>query len=174
MITGAQGGHPDTAAGAKCTIVIAPLLQGRIPAICTRVTTVTTPGETVDVVITDYGIAINPRRQDLIECMKDVDLPFCTIEELRDKAYAMVGEPDPVQFDDRIVGVIEARDGTIIDVVRQIKEYEFSKPLFINTDPGQAGKGRRSGGTVSFRAVLPPKMLRKCETFMEIYKENAK
>lgn len=58
--------------------------------------------------------------------MKDVDLPFCSIEELRDKAYAMVGEPDPVQFEDRIVGVIEARDGTIIDVVRQIKEYEFS------------------------------------------------
>ena len=125
MITGAQGGHPDTAAGAKCTIVIAPLLQGRIPAICTNVTTVTTPGESVDVVITDYGIAINPRRQDLIECMKGVDLPFCTIEELRDKAYAMVGTPDPVQFDDRVVGVIEARDGTIIDVVRKIKDYEF-------------------------------------------------
>ena len=79
MITGAQGGHPDTAAGAKCTIVIAPLLQGRIPAICTNVTTVTTPGDSVDVVITDYGIAINPKRQDLIECMKDVKLPFCTI-----------------------------------------------------------------------------------------------
>ena len=126
MITGAQGGHPDTAAGAKCTIVIAPLLQGRIPAICTNVTTVTTPGESVDVVITDYGIAINPRRQDLIECMKDVNLPFCTIEELRDKAYAMVGTPDPVQFDDRVVGVIEARDGTIIDVVRKIKDYEFT------------------------------------------------
>ncbi len=55
IITGAQGGHPDTAAGAKCTIVISPLLQGRIPAICTDVTTVTTPGESVDVVITDYG-----------------------------------------------------------------------------------------------------------------------
>ena len=62
--------------------MIAPLLQGRIPAICTNVTTVTTPGETVDVVITDYGIAINPRGQDLIECMKDVKLPFCTIVEL--------------------------------------------------------------------------------------------
>ena len=84
MITGAQGGHPDTAAGAKCAIVIAPLLQGRTPAICTDVTTVTTPGESVDVVITDYGIAINPKRQDLIEAMKDVDLPFKTIEELRD------------------------------------------------------------------------------------------
>ena len=80
MITGAQGGHPDTAAGAKCAIVIAPLLQGRTPAICTDVTTVTTPGESVDVVITDYGIAINPKRQDLIEAMKDVDLPFKTIE----------------------------------------------------------------------------------------------
>lgn len=125
VITGAQGGHPDTAAGAKCTIVIAPLLQGRIPAICTNVTTVTTPGETVDVVVTDYGIAINPRRQDLIDCMKDVDLPFYTIEELRDMAYKMVGEPDPVQFGDRVVGIIEGRDGTIMDVVRQVKDFEF-------------------------------------------------
>jgi len=125
MITGAQGGHPDTAAGAKCAIVIAPLLQGRIPAICTECTTITTPGETVDVVVTDYGIAINPKRQDLIEAMKGVDLPFKTIEELRDMAYKMVGKPDPVQFGDRVVGIIEARDGTIIDVVRQVKPYEF-------------------------------------------------
>ena len=125
MITGAQGGHPDTAAGAKCAIVIAPLLQGRTPAICTDVTTVTTPGESVDVVITDYGIAINPRRQDLIEAMKDVDLPFKTIEELRDIAYSIAGEPQKVQFGDRVVGVIESRDGTIMDVVRQIKPFEF-------------------------------------------------
>ncbi|WP_455500305.1 citrate lyase subunit alpha, partial [Gemmiger sp.] len=65
VITGAQGGHPDTAQGAKCTIVIAPLLQGRIPAICTDVTTVTTPGESVDIVVTDYGVAVNPKRPDL-------------------------------------------------------------------------------------------------------------
>mgnify|MGYP000703574483 FL=1 len=126
VITGAQGGHPDTAAGAKCTIVIAPLLQGRIPAICSEVTTVTTPGESIDVVITDYGIAINPRRQDLIEAMKGVDLPFKTIEELRDIAYSIVGEPEKVQFGDRVVGIIEARDGTIMDVVRQVKPYEFA------------------------------------------------
>jgi citrate lyase subunit alpha/citrate CoA-transferase len=126
IITGAQGGHPDTAAGAKCTIVIAPLLQGRIPAICTDVTTVTTPGESIDVVITDYGIAINPRRQDLIDSMKNVDLPFKTIEELRDIAYSIVGEPERVQFDDKVVGIIESRDGTIMDVVRKIKNFEFS------------------------------------------------
>lgn len=126
MITGAQGGHPDAAQGAKCTIVVCPLLQGRVPAVCTEVTTVTTPGESVDVVVTDYGVAINPARQDLIEAMKDVeDIPFCTIEELRDKAYEIVGEPDPVQFGDRIVGIIEGRDGTIMDVVREVKDYEW-------------------------------------------------
>ncbi len=125
VVTGAQGGHPDTAAGAKCTIVIAPLLQGRIPAICSKVTTVTTPGETVDVIVTDYGIAINPRRSDLIEHMKDVDLPFYTIEQLRDIAVSMVGEPEPVRFGERVVGIIESRDGSILDVVREIAPYEF-------------------------------------------------
>jgi len=93
--------------------------------VCTEVTTVTTPGEDVDVVVTDYGIAINPKRQDLIEAMKDTDLPLMTIEELRDIAYSITGEPEKVQFADRVVGVIEARDGTVMDVVRQIKEFEF-------------------------------------------------
>ena len=126
VITGAQGGHPDTAAGAKCAIVITPLIQGRIPAVCTDVTTVTTPGESVDVVVTDYGIAINPLRKDLLEAMKDVPLPFKTIEELRDIAYGIVGKPEKVQFGERVVGIIESRDGTVMDVVRQIKPFAFS------------------------------------------------
>jgi len=125
VITGAQGGHPDTAAGARCTIVIVPLLQGRIPAVCTNVTTVTTPGESVDVIVTDYGIAVNPGRQDLIDALKNTKLPLCTIEELRDQAYAIVGEPQPVQFGEKIVGIIEARDGSIMDVVREVKEFSF-------------------------------------------------
>ena len=126
IITGAQGGHPDTAQGAKCTIVIAPLLQGRIPAICTDVTTVTTPGESVDIVVTDYGVAVNPRRPDLLEALKAADcVPLKTIEELRDIAYSIVGEPEKVQFGDRIVGIIEARDGTVMDVVREVKPFSF-------------------------------------------------
>lgn len=128
VITGAQGGHPDTAAGAKCTIVLAPLLQGRIPAICSDVTTVTTPGESIDIVVTDYGVAVNPRRPDLLEALKAADcIPLKTIEELRDIAYSIVGEPEKVQFADRVVGIIEARDGTIMDVVRQIKPFEFAE-----------------------------------------------
>ena len=74
MITGAQGGHPDTAQGAKCAIVICPLLQGRIPAICSEVTTVTTPGESIDVVVTDYGVAVNPARQDILEALKKLQV----------------------------------------------------------------------------------------------------
>ena len=126
VITGAQGGHPDTAQGAKCTIVIAPLLQGRIPAICTDVTTVTTPGESVDIVVTDYGVAVNPARPDLLKALQDADcVPLKTIEELRDIAYSIVGEPEKVQFGDRVVGIIEARDGTIMDVVREVKPFSF-------------------------------------------------
>ena len=128
VITGAQGGHPDTAQGAKCTIVIAPLLQGRIPAICTDVTTVTTPGESVDIVVTDYGVAVNPTRPDLLEALQKADcVPLKTIEELRDIAYSIVGEPEKVQFGDRVVGIIEARDGTIMDVVREVKPFAFSE-----------------------------------------------
>lgn len=127
LITGAQGGHPDTAAGAKCTIVITPLVQGRSPAVCTDVTTVTTPGETVDVIITDYGIAVNPKRPDLFEAAQTCGAPVMTIEQLRDIAYSIVGTPEKIQFGERVVGVVEARDGTIIDVVRQRKEYEFKE-----------------------------------------------
>ena len=126
VITGAQGGHPDTAQGAKCTIVIVPLLQGRIPAICTDVTTVTTPGESVDIVVTDYGVAVNPARPDLLEALQKADcVPLKTIEELRDIAYSIVGEPEKVQFGDRVVGIIEARDGTVMDVVREVKPFSF-------------------------------------------------
>ena len=126
VITGAQGGHPDAAMGAKCTIVITPLLQGRIPAVCSKVTTVTTPGESIDVVVTDYGVAVNPARTDLLEALKEAgNIPLHTIEELRDMAYAITGEPEPVQFGDRIVGIIEGRDGTVMDVVRQVKEFEY-------------------------------------------------
>ena len=125
MITGAQGGHPDTAAGAKCTIVITPLIQGRSPAVCTEVTTVTTPGDTVDVVVTDYGIAVNPARQDLMDAAKKCGAPVYTIEQLRDIAYSIVGKPEKIEFGDRVVGIVEARVGSIIDVVRQMKEYQF-------------------------------------------------
>ena len=47
------------------------------------------------------------------------------IEQLQEKAYELVGEPDPLQWEDKVVAVVEARDGTILDVVRQVKPFSF-------------------------------------------------
>ena len=62
----------------------------------------------------------------MIDALKDSGLPLKSIEELRDIAYAMTGEPEHVQFGDRVVGIIEARDGNIMDVVREIKPFQFA------------------------------------------------
>jgi len=114
------GGHQDAAAGSFVTIIVAPLLRGRIPVIRKDVTTVSTPGETIDVIVTDRGIAINPRREDLIEAVKG-KMEIVDIEELYKKAKSLVGEPKQPSFSDEIIGIIEYRDGTILDVVRRLK-----------------------------------------------------
>jgi citrate lyase subunit alpha/citrate CoA-transferase len=85
-----------------------------------RVTTVITPGETVDVLVTDHGIAVNPRRPEVAERIKAAHLPLYTIEELKKKAEKVTGAPEPLPFGDKIVGMVEYRDGTIIDVIREI------------------------------------------------------
>lgn len=125
ILRGAPGGHPDASAGAKCTIIVTPLVRGRIPTVCERVVTVTTPGDSVDALVTDYGIAVNPARQDLIEALSAAKIPLSTIGALKDKAYSMVGRPDDLEFYDRVVAIVEARDGTILDIVRQVKPYEL-------------------------------------------------
>ncbi len=122
IIRGAPGGHVDTSAGSRCSIIVTPLCRSRIPTIRDRVLTVTTPGETVDIVVTEVGVAVNPRRPDLLEALRDAPVPILTIEELKERAYALVGIPDPIRFTERVVALIEYRDGTIIDVVYQIAE----------------------------------------------------
>ncbi len=124
VIMGASGGHSDTAVGSGLSVIVAPLIRGRTSTVTKRALSVVTPGESVDVFVSDRGIAINPRRKDLIEHFCDVRLPFHTMEELLDKAERLVGRPDPIEFTDKVVGLIEYRDGTIIDVVRQVKGLE--------------------------------------------------
>lgn len=121
VLRGAPGGHPDTAAGSKCCIIVTPLTRGRMATVCDEVVTVTTPGDCVDVLVTDYGIAVNPLRRDLIDCLDAAGIAHVTIETLRDKAYGLVGTPDRLEWEDQVVAVVEARDGTILDVVRKIR-----------------------------------------------------
>lgn len=119
VMMGASGGQSDTAAGAKVTVVVAPLLRGRMPIIIDQVHTIVTPGETVDIIVTEQGIAVNPKRADLIKNLQGTQLPIMSIEALRDKAYKYSGTPAPAKVSDEIIGVVEYRDGTVIDVVRK-------------------------------------------------------
>ncbi len=121
VLRGAPGGHPDTAAGSKCCIIVTPLTRGRMATVCEQVVTVTPPGDCVDVVVTDYGIAVNPLRPDLIACLDEAGIPHVSIESLKEKAYSLVGRPDSLEWEDQVVAVLESRDGTILDVVRKIK-----------------------------------------------------
>ncbi len=114
------GGHQDVAAGAGITMILMPTMRGRIPTIRKEVTTVTTPGETVDVLVTERGIAVNPRREDLIEDLKG-KVPLVDIEELYKRVTRFCKEPKPPKLGDEIVAIIEYRDGTVIDVVRNVK-----------------------------------------------------
>ena len=118
-IMGGSGGHSDTAAGAKLTIIVTQLMKARLPIIKDSVTTVTTPGESIDVIVTERGIAVNPRRADLMEKLKQTNLPVMTIEELKAIAEKMTGKPNAIELSDEIVAVIEYRDGSVIDVVRR-------------------------------------------------------
>ena len=119
IIMGGSGGHSDAAAGAKMTIIVANLLRGRLPILLDKVLTVTTPGETVDVLVTEHGVAVNPRRPELAVRMKEAGLPVRDVHELKALAEKMAGIPRTPVFDGRIVGIMEYRDGTVIDVVRQ-------------------------------------------------------
>ena len=119
IIMGASGGHCDTAAGAKLAIVVAPLLRGRLPMVLDRVDTIVTPGETVDVIITERGLAVNPRRKDLLDSLKGSGLPVMDIHDLHKMAVELAGKPESLEAGDEVVAVIEYRDGSVIDVVRK-------------------------------------------------------
>jgi citrate lyase subunit alpha/citrate CoA-transferase len=119
-IIGGSGGHADTAAGAKLTIITTRLTAAGFPKIVDRVGTVTTPGETVDVLVTEAGIAVNPKRTDLVERLRTTDLPLCNIEDLRVQAAAASERQPTHSKGERIVAVSEYRDGSVTDVVRQI------------------------------------------------------
>lgn len=121
-INQAVGGHQDTAVGAKMSVILAPLMRARIPIIVDKVTTVCTPGEAVDVICTDYGIVVNPKRQDLIDNFTKAGIELRTIEEMKEMAEKLTGEPDPIEFTDEIVGIVEYRDGSIIDVIKKVVE----------------------------------------------------
>lgn len=122
VIRGASGGHCDTAAAARLAIIVAPLVRGRIPTLVEEVTTCVTPGASIDILVTDHGIAVNPARPELAQRLRDGGLNVVSIEWLYQRALLLTGEPEPIAFTDNVVAVVRYRDGSVIDVVHQVAE----------------------------------------------------
>ncbi|WP_261276083.1 citrate lyase subunit alpha [Serratia entomophila] len=122
VLRGASGGHCDTAAAARLAIVVAPLVRGRIPTLVEQVTTCVTPGSSIDILVTDHGIAVNPARPELAQRLRQAGLEVVSIDWLRQRALQLTGEPAPIAFTDKVVAVVRYRDGSVIDVVHQVAE----------------------------------------------------
>ena len=104
----------------KCTILAVPSFRDRIPVIVDEVTTLCGPGELIDVVVTERGIAINPRRQDLIDALQGSTLPLRPLEEIKREVERICGgKPRRPKRGDRPVAVVKWVDGTLLDTVWQ-------------------------------------------------------
>ena len=106
-----------------CTILAVPSFRDRIPVIVDEVTTLVGPGELIDVVVTERGIAVNPRRADLLEKVRGSGLPIRPIQEIQAEVEKICGgKPAKPRFIDRPVAVVKWVDGTVLDTVWQLAE----------------------------------------------------
>ena len=122
-IMGGSGGHSDTAAGAKLAMIIAPLSRARLPIVTDRVNCISTPGSTVDVLVTQKGVAVNPKNAELRQRLIDSGVKVLDIRELKALAEDRSGVPMKPAIGERVVAEVIYRDGTVIDRIREVKEF---------------------------------------------------
>ena len=105
----------------KCTILPIPSFRNRIPVIVDEVTTLCGPGELIDVIVSERGIAINPLRKDLVEATKNSSLPILSIEDLKQEVEEICGgKPAKPKLGDKIVAAVKWVDGTVLDSIYQV------------------------------------------------------
>ena len=121
IIMGGSGGHSDTAAGAKLAMVIAPLFRARQPIITDRVNCISTPGKDIDVLVTQYGIAVNPKSEELRDRLIRAHMPVVSIEELKAKAESLCGVPKALEHGERVVAKVIGRSGEVQDLIYRKK-----------------------------------------------------
>ena len=120
-IMGGSGGHSDTAAGAKLAMIIAPLSRARLPIVTDKVQCISTPGKTIDVLVTQRGVAVNPNQAELKRALQAAKLPVCDMEELKARAEAICGAPKAVRHGNKVVANVIYRDGTVIDQLYNVE-----------------------------------------------------
>lgn len=120
-IMGGSGGHTDVASEAKMTVIVAPLTRKRYSVVVDKVLCISTPGRYVDVLVTQYGITVNPRREDLREKFEKYGLPLVDIHVLKETADRLNGIPEKIRHDDkRVVAKVLYRDDTELDKIYQV------------------------------------------------------
>ncbi|MBQ3577146.1 MAG: citrate lyase subunit alpha [Firmicutes bacterium] len=122
VIMGGSGGHTDIAEICNMAVVIAPLFRNRLPIVLDHVTTVSTRGENIDVLITEKGIAVNPRREDLKEKFIAAGLNVKDIRELKAMAEEICGVPVKAPKGDKIVGEVLGHYGEHVDYIYNVPE----------------------------------------------------
>ena len=106
----------------KCTILPIPSFRDRIPVLVDEVTTLCGPGELIDVIVTERGIAINPLRRDLVETLRGSSLPIRPLAEIKAEVEEICGgQAAKPELGEKVVAAIKWVDGTVIDCVRQVK-----------------------------------------------------
>src|ERR1051325_2861728 len=109
----------------RCTILAVPSFRDRIPIVVDQVTTLCGPGELIDVVVTERGIAINPKRQDLMDALKGSKLPIRSLKEIKEEVERICGgKPQTPKRGGRPVAVVKWVDGTVLDTVWQVPEVK--------------------------------------------------
>ena len=119
-IMGGSGGHSDTAAGAKLSMIIAPMFRARLPIVTDHVKCISTPGKDIDVLVTQGGIAVNPRNAELKQRLENAGLPVIDIRALKEKTEAITGKPQAIPRGDRVVAKVIGRMGDVQDVIYNV------------------------------------------------------
>lgn len=121
-IIGGSGGHTDVAACAKMSIIVAPLSRARMPVVVDRVNCISTPGNSVGVLVTQCGVSVNPKRSDLKDLFQQAGLPLIDIHKLKAFADSLNGVPSgKPNTDSQVVGKVINRDGSLLDTIYGIK-----------------------------------------------------
>ena len=119
-IMGGSGGHSDTAAGSKLSMIIAPMFRARMPIVTDRVTCISTPGKDIDVLVTQGGVAVNPNNKELKERLVKAGLPVVDIKELKEMTEKITGKPEKIKRGDKVVAKVIGRDGEVLDEIYNV------------------------------------------------------
>ena len=113
------------------------IISGSSSLIITRAEEIAELGsELIDVIATERGLCINPRRADLVEAAKSTSVPILGIHDLKREVERICGgAPQRVKTTDQVVAAIQWVDGTTIDWYDGLEKrgFTFENPNAVKT-----------------------------------------